>query len=65
MTNLGELIKNKQLIDFFSYYHLNVKSVTVWNNVERVDVECDSNISYTFEEVDQLINKYNKQWTKQ
>lgn len=62
MTNLGELIKNKQLISFFSYYHLNVKSITVWNKVKRVDVECDSNISYTFEEVDQLINKYNKKW---
>ena len=57
MTNLDNLIRNKQLIDFFSYYHLNVKSVTVWNKVERVDVECDNNVSYTFEEVEELINK--------
>ena len=57
MTNLGELIKNKQLIDFFSYYHLNVKSVTVWNKVERVDVECDERVSYTFDEVEEFINK--------
>ena len=58
MTNLEEIAKNKQLIAFFSYYHLNVKSVTVWNKVKRVDVECDSNISYTFEEVEKLTNQY-------
>ncbi|MGL5261440.1 MAG: hypothetical protein ACRC9P_03545 [Bacteroides sp.] len=56
MTNLEELSKNKQLISFFSYYHLNVKSVTVWNKVKRVDVECDNNVSYSFKEVEELIN---------
>ena len=57
MISLKEIIKNKQLIDFFSYYHLNVKSVTVWNKVERVDVECDNNVSYSFGEVEELIKK--------
>lgn len=56
-NSLDNLIKNKQLIDLFSYYHLNVKSVTVWNNIERVDVECDNNVSYTFGEVEELIKK--------
>ena len=59
MNSLTEIIKNKQLIGFFSYYHLNVKSVTVWNKVERIDVELEdgSKVDYTFEEVNKLIKE--------
>lgn len=59
MNSLDELIKNRLLISFFSYYHLNIKNVTVWNKVERVDVELNDNskVCYSFQEVDNLIKQ--------